>query len=72
MATVKIEKWWYETGLNKTKVWAYQAHVEDEGGAWVKEAPVRDTLEEAEDDARLIRVRDTWEQAEEDARLMHE
>lgn len=56
MATVKIEHWTYETGIyNKHTAHSYQAHIENEYGAWIEEAPVRDTWDQANDDARLMR-----------------
>ena len=55
MYQVKIERHEYETGLNRHKAVSFQAHVEDEYGTWIEEAPVRDTWDQANDDARLMR-----------------
>jgi hypothetical protein len=57
MYQVKVESWTYQTGLNNTPMRAYQAHVENENGTWIEEAPVRDSREAANDDARLFRER---------------
>lgn len=55
MLTVKIESWSYPSGLNKTEQRSYQAHVENEEGTWIEEAPVRSDRAGAEDDAERMR-----------------
>lgn len=57
MIIIKIEKHSNPTGIyNADQAEAWKAHAEDDlTGEWVAEAPARDTPEQAQEDARLLR-----------------
>lgn len=41
-------------GRNHSTRTSYQAHIEDENGTWIQQAPVRDSFHQAQEDARLM------------------